>query len=113
LESGRRPQYFGKWKTTSIFGQNGRRPQFLGKMEDGINFSIFVNGRQLQFSQNERQLQYFAQLKTTSIFWKNVTQLQFFGNLTSIFTDDLNTFLIEDHLSFLLCNAGLANPSFS
>jgi hypothetical protein len=47
LENERRPQFLGKmeddlnfwakWKTTSIFGQNGRRPQFLGKMEDDIN----------------------------------------------------------------------------
>jgi hypothetical protein len=31
LVNGRRPQYFGKWKTTSIFGVNGRQTQYFGK----------------------------------------------------------------------------------
>jgi hypothetical protein len=40
LENGRQPHFFGKWKTTSIFGEMeddlkflgiGRRPQFFGK----------------------------------------------------------------------------------
>ena len=29
FENGRRPQYFCKWKTTSIFFENIRRPQFV------------------------------------------------------------------------------------
>ena len=68
LENGRRPQSFGKWKTTSIISQNGRRPQYLGnerqpalfvKMEDDLNF--FKNGRRPQS---------FGKWKTTSINWK-------------------------------------------
>jgi hypothetical protein len=35
--NGRRPQFFGKWKTTSILWQNGRQPQFFAKMEDNLN----------------------------------------------------------------------------
>jgi hypothetical protein len=47
VQNGRPPQYFGKWKMTSIFRQiednlnilaNGRLPQYFGKMEDDINF---------------------------------------------------------------------------
>ena len=37
LVNGRRPQFWGKLKTTSIFWQNGRRPQFFGQMEDNLN----------------------------------------------------------------------------
>ena len=66
LANGRRPQYFGKWKLTSIFWQmedtyifggkmeddlnsleNGRRPQFINKIEDNLNFK--ENGRRPQF----------------------------------------------------------------
>jgi hypothetical protein len=46
VPDGRRPQYFGKWKTTSTFWRieddlnilvNGRRPQYFGKMEKDLN----------------------------------------------------------------------------
>ena len=52
LANGRRPQFFGKWKTTSIFWQmeddlnflvHGRQPSLFGKMEDDLN--ILANGR--------------------------------------------------------------------
>ena len=38
LENGRRPQFWGIWKTTSIFWPNGRRPQVFGQMEDDLIF---------------------------------------------------------------------------
>ena len=41
LANGRRPQYFGKWKKTSIFWQ----------MEDDLN--ILANGRQPHISKNQ------------------------------------------------------------
>jgi hypothetical protein len=47
VPNARRPQYFGKWKTTSVFWQ----------MED--DFNILANGRRPQ---------YFGKWKTTSIF---------------------------------------------
>ena len=50
LENGRRPQFFGKWKTTSIFLENGIQPQFR--------------------TQIGRRPQLFGKWKTTSIFWK-------------------------------------------
>ena len=65
-------------------------------MEDNLNFN--VKGRQHQIF----------------IYWKIDEDLNF-----KEITDDLiiyvngMSFEIEDHLSFLLGNAGLANPSFS
>ena len=67
LANERRPQFFCKWKTTSIFL----------KMEDDLNFLengsqpqfLLGNGRQLQFLMgNGRQLQYPHQIKTALIF---------------------------------------------
>ena len=56
LANGRRPQFFGKWKTTSIFWEMednlsfleiGRQTNFFrGKIEDDLNFK--VNGRRPQ-----------------------------------------------------------------
>ena len=47
LVNGRRPQFFGKWKTTSIFLY----------IEDKLKF--LANGRQLQLFANGRQIQTF------------------------------------------------------
>ena len=67
FENGRWPQYFWKWKTTSIFL----------KMEDNLN--IFENGRRPQyFFLNGRQPKFFIKYKTTSIFWKWKTTLIFY-----------------------------------
>ena len=46
LANGRQPQFFGKWKTTSIFW----------KMEDDLNF--LENGRQPQFFDFGNDLKY-------------------------------------------------------
>jgi hypothetical protein len=56
---GRRPQYFGKWKTTSIFWQ----------MEDNLN--ILTNGRRTK---------YFGKWKTTSICWLTEDDLDILEN---------------------------------
>jgi hypothetical protein len=53
VPNGRRPQYFGKWKTTSIFRQMEDDPIFW-EMEDNLN--ILADGRWLQ---------YFGKWKTT------------------------------------------------
>ena len=58
--------FWAKWKTTSMFR----------KTEDDFNFSIFVNGRRLQF---------FEKWKTTSFFWKNGRQLKLFGKMEDNF----------------------------
>jgi hypothetical protein len=50
-QNGRHLNFWAKWKTTSIFGQNGGRPKFLGKMEVDLNF--------------------WAKWKTTLIFGQN------------------------------------------
>ena len=47
LVNGSRPQFFGKWKTTSIFWY----------IEDDLK--CLANGRQLQLFVNSRQLQIF------------------------------------------------------
>ena len=45
LVNGRRPQFFGKWKTTSIFLYIEDELKFLA---NGRQLHLFVNGRQLQ-----------------------------------------------------------------
>ena len=62
--NGRRPQFFGKWKKTSIFFVNGRQSQH------------FVNGRRPQFIVNISQSQ-FCKLKTTFSSSLNARQLYF------------------------------------
>ena len=63
LANGRRPQYFGKWKTTSIFWQ----------MEDVINFWQMeddINGRQNYCFQLEDDINFLigkAGLASTSL----------------------------------------------
>jgi hypothetical protein len=59
VKFGRRPQYFGKWKTTSIFWQ----------MEDNLN--IWVNGRRPHD---------FGKWKTTSLFWQMEDNLNIMAN---------------------------------
>ena len=61
--NGRRPQYFGKWKTTSISWQ----------MED--NFNIFSIEDDLIFFEMEDDLSLFCKRKTTSIYvqWKTTS----------------------------------------
>ena len=56
LANGIHPQYFGKWKTTSIFWKIEYDLIFFGKMEDDLIF--LENGRRPQFKRN---------WKTTSI----------------------------------------------
>jgi hypothetical protein len=61
LANGRRPQYLGKWKTTSTF---------LSTLIFSIRKTtsvFFVNERQPQFVFNGRQPQLFYKWKTTSI----------------------------------------------
>jgi hypothetical protein len=95
ISNGRRPQFYLKWKTTSILSQmeddinfiyNGRRPQLyfkwkttsiLFQMEDDLN--LFSNGRRPTLSfhmevnlyilllQKRRQLKFSTTKKTTSI----------------------------------------------
>ena len=64
LVNGRRPQFFGKWKTTSIFLY----------IEDELEF--LPNGRQLQLFGNGRQIQTFnagnTETKTISTSGKAV-----------------------------------------
>ena len=56
LVNGRRPHFFGKWKTTSIFGEmkedlnlleNGGEPHLFGKCNWNLG-----NGRRPQFKRN-------------------------------------------------------------
>ena len=56
LANGIQSQYFGKWKTTSIFWKIEYDLIFFGKMEDDLIF--LENGRRPQFKRN---------WKTTSI----------------------------------------------
>jgi hypothetical protein len=45
LVNGRRPQFFGKWKTTSIFLYIEDKLKFLA---NGRQSQLFANGRQIQ-----------------------------------------------------------------
>ena len=92
LVNGRRPQYFGKWNTTSIFWQ----------MVDDHN--ILANGRQHQSFDNGRQPQKYGKWKTTSIFWQSEDDIN--GRQTHFFQ-------LEDDLNFLIGKAELASPSLS
>jgi hypothetical protein len=78
LENGRRPQFFFKWKTTSILlkmeddlnsFENGRRPQFI---DNRRRLTFFVNGRRPYFFVNGRQLiSYVNGNRRRLIFWVN------------------------------------------
>jgi hypothetical protein len=63
LVNGRRPQFFGKWKTTSIFLYIENKLKFLA---NGRQLQLFINGRQLQTvntGNNKKQKQYQHQEK--------------------------------------------------
>ena len=66
LSNGRRPQYFGKWKTISKFSK-WKTTSILWQMEDDLN--TLVNGRRLQNLTYVRRLQYFGKWMKTSTFW--------------------------------------------
>ena len=66
LGNGRRPQFFEKWKTKSMFLENGIQPHFRNQIG--------------------RRPQLFGKWKTTSTFWKMEDDLNFFGKME----DDLN-----------------------
>ena len=59
LANVRRPQYFGKWKTTLKFSK-WKTTSIFWKMEDNLN--ILAHGRRPQ---------YVDILKATSMFWAN------------------------------------------
>ena len=63
LVNGRRPQFFGKWKTTSIFLYIENKLNFFA---NGRQLQLFINGRQLQTvntGNNKKQKQYQHQEK--------------------------------------------------
>ena len=57
FQNGRRPQFFPKWKTTSIC-------QTFSKTKD--NHNIFKNGRRPELFENGRQPQFFQNEMTTT-----------------------------------------------
>ena len=72
--NGRRPQFLGKWKTTSILLKNGIQPQ-LKTSETNLNF--------------------LGKWETTSILWQNGKRPQFFAKwkttiISKVKEDDLN-----------------------
>ena len=69
--NGRRPQYFDKWSTISIF--TNREEIIFLKVEDDLN--VIANGRRPQYLANGRRPQYFGKRKMTSIFSKMVINL--------------------------------------
>jgi hypothetical protein len=96
LAAGTRPQYFGKWKTTSTFLQT----------EDDLN--VLANVRRPIFLENGRRPQYFGKWKTTSILWQMENDINFLR-----LEDDLKFECRGDNPNFLIGNPGLANPSLS
>ena len=74
LANGRQPQFFGKWKMTSVLWQmeddlsflaNGRHPYFSLQVEDDLNFLTMEYT--LIFWKNERQPRFKCKWKMTSI----------------------------------------------
>ena len=73
MKYGRRPQYFGIWKTTSNLWKMEDDLNFFGKLRDDLNFlgkwkttSIFVYGTGRQpkfFKATGRQPQCFSQME--------------------------------------------------
>jgi hypothetical protein len=53
LAHGKQPQYFDKWKTTSIFGKWKMTSKFW-QMKDYLN--IFANGRQPQYCEKWKMI---------------------------------------------------------
>ena len=66
LENGRRPQFFGKWKMTSMFWKMEYNLNLGPKLKDDLNVLA-----------NERRPQFFGKWKMTSLLWKMEEDLHF------------------------------------